>query len=73
MQQQPLNSCNAQQDRSFRLLQGVAGHAEVSLQSRAVAHHVVAVGNDSSLPMALIRCCLRNMQCKHAALSSTSA
>ncbi len=54
MQQHPLNSCIAQQDRNFRLLQGIAGHAEVSLQSIAVAHHVVADGNDSSLPMALI-------------------
>ena len=63
MQQQPLKSCDAQQDRSFRLLQGIAGHAKVSLQSRAVANHVVADGDDSSLPMLLIRCCLRNMQC----------
>jgi hypothetical protein len=54
MQEQPLNSCNAQQDRNFRLLQGIAGHAEVSLQSIAVAQHVVADGNNSSLPMALI-------------------
>ncbi len=51
MQQHPLDSCNVQQDRNFRLLQGIAGHAEVSI---AVAHHVVADGNDSSLPMALI-------------------
>jgi len=48
------NSINAQQDRNFRLLQGIAGHAEVSLQSIAVAQHVVADGNNSSLPMALI-------------------
>jgi hypothetical protein len=63
MQEQPLNSCNAQQDRSFGLLQGIAGHAEVSPQSRFVAHNVVADGIASSLPMALIRCCSRNMQC----------
>ena len=61
--QKPLNSCNAQQDRSFRRLQGIAGHAEESLQSRAGAHDVVADGNDSTLPRALIRFYSRNMQC----------
>lgn len=59
-QQQPLDSCNAQQDRSFRLLQGIAAHAEGSLQSRAVADMLSLMATTAAC---LIRCCARNMQC----------